>query len=150
MRGDLNDPMTKESYIVRWISPSFVPTTMTSRESLSLGSKGRKSICKDALELNTSSLPVVSLCIKKQGPTYDVLPGARTLSFGKLRSMSIWERSRGKSKVSLDLGITLPSNKSSSRVSKGFSDVDDLEVLLRRLHTHAIHVIPVVFLLVEN
>lgn len=70
-------------------------------ESLSLGSKGRKRASSEARELKMSSLRSISirqsLEWRLEGGAYVVPPLGRTLSLGRLDSMSIAARSRGRS-----------------------------------------------------
>jgi hypothetical protein len=84
------------------------------------------------------------------GSTYEVLPAVRTLNFGKLGSISIRARSRGKSKGALPSERILLLDKRVSHVSRLFLGPRDAEFLLVRLQTHAMHVIPEVSSPVEN
>ena len=94
----MKEPMTNESYMLRWIVPSLVPTTMTSTALLSFGSNGRKIASKDGLELKTSSLySYQDSALERTTLTYELPAAARTLSFGRLVSMSMRDRSLGKS-----------------------------------------------------
>ena len=91
--------MTNESYMLRWIVPSLVPMTMTSTALLSSGSNGRKMASKDGLELKTSSLySYQDSALERTTLTYELPAAARTLSFGRLVSMSMRDKSLGKSK----------------------------------------------------
>jgi hypothetical protein len=135
--------MTKESYMLRWIVPSLVPTTITSTALLSFESNGRKMVSRDCRELNASSLYSYKYRTHKRSSlTYEVPAAARTLSFGKLVSMSIRDKSRGKSR-----GV-FSSDKIPSAVRKlpqepnPLPALTELELLLVRLVAHPNHVTP--------
>jgi hypothetical protein len=143
MTGEGKDPMTKESYMLRWIAPSLVPTTITSTALLSFGSNGRKMASRDCLELNTSSLyPYEYSTHRKSTVTYELPAAARTLSFGKLVSISMRDKSRGKSR-----GVFSP-DKIPSLVKKlpqeleSFPALTELELLFVRLVAHPKQVTP--------
>jgi hypothetical protein len=79
--------------------------------------------------------------------TYDVPPAAKRLSFGKLLSISIIDKSRGKSKGILSSEITASELKTSSHEALLFRE---LAVLFVTFDPHPMHVIPETPSPVEN
>lgn len=134
---------------MRWMCPSFVPTIITSTASSSFGSNGRNNASSDDLEQNTSSLYLISAENKRGVATYEV-PPVRTLSFGKLVSISIRVRSRGKSITGLLSNTSDSSPRRSSHDSSPFLELTDLRFLLVKLSAQSMHVTPEICSPVEN
>jgi hypothetical protein len=129
--------------MLRWIVPSLVPMTMTSTALLSFGSNGRKMASKDGLELKASSLySHQDSVLERTTLTYELPAVARTLSFGRLVSMSMRDKSLGKSKGVFSSEMIPSPAKNVLQDPAPWSALAELALFLVKFVAQPKHVIP--------